>query len=99
MIRTNKWYEVISMEGTHGLSISCLASESFDSTIDAINEAVSRSKSLGYDNDEKWLIVETTVSRERSDDGMFLQDTTHRKTVAKYDNGFVTWLGEDPDDR
>lgn len=90
MARIHQFYEVVSLEGTHGLHISNMSNESYELTIEAINDAVSNAKSQGYDNDEKWLIVEVVKEREWNEDGIFLWEKVRKTTVALYDNGVVT---------
>lgn len=94
MARTYQHYEVVSVLGTHGLSIDEYSSMDFDETVNAINRIVTRAKELGYDNDEKWLIVLVSKDKEWDDDGMFLWEKGYRRTVAIYENGVVTRLGE-----
>ena len=94
MARQIQYYEVVSIEGSHGLQISNMVNESFELTVEAIDEAVARAKEQGYNNDEKWLIVEVIREREWNDDGMFLWDKVTRKAIAFYDNGTVTKLEE-----
>ena len=94
MARQIQYYEVVSMDGTHGLQSSNMADDSFERTVEAINEQVARAKAKGYNNDEKWLIVIVVNDKEWDDNGMFLWEKGYRRTVAIYDNGVVTRLEE-----
>ena len=93
-IRNRQHYEVLNTEGTHGLYISNMDNEAFHLTVQAIDDAVERSKAQGYNNDEKWIIVLCDVTRKWDDNGMFLGETKEKKTVAFYDNGKVTEVDE-----
>lgn len=95
MSRIRQFYEVTNIEGTHGLHISNMSNESFELTIEEIDEAVKRAKAQGYNNDEKWLVIEVVREKEWSDNGAFLWEKSLKKAVALYDNGKVTKLKDE----
>lgn len=84
----NKYYDVLSMDGGHGLAV--FNRYEFKPLVDEINEIVEQSKRRGYDNDEKWLIVETWVVKKWDDNGVFISEEISKTAFATYDNGKVT---------
>ena len=83
----NTYFEVISMDGFHGLVVR--QKDSFELLVEEINEIVARAKRLGYDNDEKWMIVSVRLVRKWDDNGMFISEKISKTAYALYDNGTV----------
>lgn len=88
MKMTGSYYDVCSFESTHGLVIR--NNDSFESTVESINDVVERAKAAGYDNDEKWLIVKVEWEKVFDESGIFQKEIMTRTTVGIYDNGKVT---------
>lgn len=63
--------------------------ETIDSVIAEINEIVERAKAKGYNNDEKWLVIECQYEDIRNEDDIFVCSVEKKLTVAIYDNGTV----------
>ena len=85
-----KHYEVMSTK-KHERNMLAIRQdhETVDSVIDEINEIVKRAKGKGYDNDEKWVVIECQYDEIRNEDDIFVCSTEKRLTVAIYDNGTV----------
>lgn len=84
----NKYFDVVSMDGLHGLAVR--NTDAFELLIEEINEIVARAKRLGYDGDEKWLIVSGRLVRKWDDNGVFISEEISKTAYALYDNGKVT---------
>ena len=82
------YFDVVSMDGWHGLAVS--NKDTFELLVEEINEIVARAKRLGYDNDEKWLIVSARLVRKWDDNGVFVSEEISKTAYALYDNGKVT---------
>ena len=87
MKRTGSYYDVRSFDDTHGLVIR--KKDSFESTVESIEDVVERAKAQGYDNDEKWLIIRVDWEKTFDEQGIFQKETTTRTAVGAYDNGTV----------
>ena len=88
MKRTGSYYEVCSFDGIHSLVIR--SNDTFEATVEALQDVVDRAKAAGYDNDEKWLIVKVEWEKYFDENGVFQKETVTRTTVGIYDNGKVT---------
>ena len=88
MIRTGSYYDVCSFESTHGLVIR--NNDTFEATVESIQDVVDRAKAAGYDNDEKWLIVRVEWEKDFDEKGIFQKETMTRIAVGAYNNGTVT---------
>ena len=88
MIRTGSYYDVCSFESTHGLVIR--NNDTFEATVESIQDVVDRAKAAGYDNDEKWLIVRVEWEKDFDEKGIFQKETMTRTAVGAYNNGTVT---------
>jgi len=81
-------FDVVSMDGFHGLAVR--NKDSFELLVEEINEIAARAKRLGYDNDEKWMIVSVRLVRKWDDNGVFISEEISKTAYAYYDNGAVT---------
>ena len=88
MKRTGSYYEVCSFDGIHSLVIR--SNDTFEATVESLQDVVDRAKAAGYDNDEKWLIVKIEWEKDFDEKGIFQKETVMRTTVGIYDNGKVT---------
>lgn len=82
------YFDVVSVDGFHGLAVR--NKDTFELLVEEINEIVARAKGLGYDNDEKWLIVSARLVRKWDDSGVFISEEISKTAYALYDNGTVT---------
>ena len=81
MKRTGSYYDVRSFDDTHGLVIR--KKDSFESTVESIEDVVERAKAQGYDNDEKWLIIRVDWEKTFDEQGIFQKETTTRTAVGR----------------
>ena len=88
MKRTGSYYEVCSFDGIHSLVIR--SNDTFEATVESLQDVIDRAKAAGYDNDEKWLIVKVEWEKDFDENGVFQKETVTRTTVGIYDNGKVT---------
>lgn len=88
MKRTGSYYEVCSFDGIHSLVIR--SNDTFETTVESLQDVIDRAKAAGYDNDEKWLIVKVEWEKNFDENGVFQKETVTRTTVGIYDNGKVT---------
>ena len=88
MKRTGSYYEVCSFDGIHSLVIR--RNDTFEATVESLQDVVDRAKAAGYDNDEKWLIVKVEWEKDFDEKGIFQKETVTHTTVGVYDNGKVT---------
>lgn len=88
MKRTGSYYEVCSFDGIHSLVIR--SNDTFEATVESLQDVIDRAKAAGYDNDEKWLIVKVEWEKNFDENGVFQKETVTRTTVGIYDNGKVT---------
>ena len=88
MKRTGIYFEVCSFDGIHSLVIR--SNDTFEATVESLQDVVDRAKAAGYDNDEKWLIVKVEWEKDFDENGVFQKETVVRTTVGIYDNGKVT---------
>lgn len=88
MKRTGFYFEVCSFDGIHSLVIR--SNDTFEATVESLQEVIDRAKAAGYDNDEKWLIVKVEWEKDFDENGVFQKETVTRTTVGIYDNGKVT---------
>ena len=96
MERFGRYFDVVAYGDNHGLVIR--NNESVAAVVNEIDEIVRRAQSLGYHNNEKWIIVSVDWSRTFREDGgkfVFVSSSEQRKAVALYDNGKVTFCGEE----
>ena len=95
MKRTAEYYDVRSIDDTHGLHITIADSVSEEKALEAINRAYDNAKAKGFDNkDEKWIIVCNRVVKEFDGNGAFLKEDRCRFVVATaqystYENAYV----------
>lgn len=82
------YFDVLSMDGSGGLVVR--NKDSFELLVEEINEIAARAKRLGYDNDEKWMIVSVRLVRKWDDNGAFISEEIRKTAYAFYDNGTVT---------
>lgn len=88
MTHTSKFYQV--MHPTNRSLLGALTG--YNTIVDAITETtyqVSRAREQGYNNDEKWLIIEVTTATITDDNGVFISETTDQRAIGVYDNGNV----------
>ena len=88
MKRTGIYFEVFSFDGIHSLVIR--SNDTFEDTVESLQDVIDRAKAAGYDNDEKWLIVKVEWEKDFNENGVFQKETVMRTTVGIYDNGKVT---------
>ena len=88
MKRTGIYFEVFSFDGIHSLVIR--SNDTFEATVESLQDVVDRAKAAGYDNDEKWLIVKVEWEKDFDKNGVCQKETVVRTTVGIYDNGKVT---------
>ena len=88
MKRTGVYFEVCSFDGIHSLVIR--SNDTFEATVESLQDVVDRAKAAGYDNDEKWLIVRIEWEKDFDENGIFQKETVIHTTVGIYDNGKVT---------
>ena len=87
---THIHFEVHDLKHYSGLCIG--DDSSIESCLEGIKRAVEGAKARGYNNDEKWIVVEVVTCVFREDDDSFVNSVRNEHTVAKYDNGTVTYL-------
>ncbi len=88
MTHATKFYEMMHPTDRHLLGLY-----GYNTVIEALGEAefqIKRAREAGYNNDEKWLIIEVTTATITDDKGRFVSETTDRKAIGLYDNGKVT---------
>ena len=88
MKRTGIYFEVCNFDGIHSLVIR--SNDTFEATVESLQDVVDRAKAAGYDNDEKWLIVKVEWEKDFDEKGIFQKETVTHTTVGVYDNGKVT---------
>ena len=89
-ILSGHYYEVLAYKGEHGLVTK--ERENLKMLMDEIIEIENKAKERGYDNDEKWLIVDVFWNKVYTEDGVFVSADTHKSSLALYDNGNFSLL-------
>lgn len=89
MTYTNTCYQMRHPKGGSYLGRS-LNYDTIEKAIDEAEYQVTRARKQGYNNDDKWLIIEVTTTTITDDNGWFVSETTDRKAIGLYDNGKVT---------
>ena len=79
---------MFSFDGIHSLVIR--SNDTFEATVESLQDVVDRAKAAGYDNDEKWLIVKVEWEKDFDENGIFRKEAVMHTTVGIYDNGKVT---------
>lgn len=86
----NKYFDVHNMTGNGGLCTR--KGEDFEALIEEINSICESARANGWNNDDKYVIMENHVIREWDENGMFVYEKHTITAYAKYDNGFVSMI-------
>ena len=87
-----EYYEVMRYKDRCYLSIvndGRLEPTTIEKIVEEINDICDRARAQGYNNDNKWLIVQVNYSTIYDGDGVFCTSSRYEKAIAFYDNGKV----------
>ena len=91
----NHYYTVMNGKATgYGGSLNLISPETIEETVRQIQNIVDCAKAQGYNNDEKWSIIEVNAEATWDKNGRFVEDIITKKAVGFYDNGKVTIYGK-----